>query len=681
MRRSSRFAGIAGLVAVEALVATSVATAAHLRMPLHLSGEIAPLGRPRTLKIGRETRPLFAESGRRLLSVSPAEVSASGEVFVFGKVPADMVGSDAVAEALVWELPRAGENGAQPRAGGWRRLALIPRKAGGGGHMSLTTVDPSLSTGPIITGAFLRAPDLPGERIATSLPVEVPRNAQLRFAYGVDELDTNGLAPVVVSVTALVSAKRGPEVERVQLFEREITPGGSPPSWWEGSIDLGAVDGRTVAFEFKSRAHSTATGLRPHIAWSTPSILYEVRGRSQTSLTLVSLGNVRAASLGLYGAKDQLSPFIDGYFGADGVVFEHAITDSVETLPAHVSLMTGAPACVHGVRTASDELDPTLTTLAEQLSSAGYTTAAFTDGAGMVPEVGLGRGFDVYVELAGATKAGSDEPVSPFDTALEWLATREDEPAFVFIHSSLARSLPLPANDATLIAYEQSIKALDDALRAFVVKIDKLVDPDRSILAVTSAHGEEFLEHGARGHGTQLYDESIRVPLLLRGPGLKGGMRVAGSVGQIDIAPTLLQLCSLDAQPGAQGRALGDALLSASPVESATRFVEAKAPVRESATGPAPDWSPPGYAVVDGPHKLIREVVRGSERAYDLAADSNEKQDLLSFGAPPPWVPSLRSVLDEQIARCSAVPVRQRTSEIYLTPDSRMRLRALGYRD
>jgi len=680
MRRRSRFAGIAGFIAVEALVVSSVATAAHLRIPLHLSGEVAPAGRPRALKIGRETRPLFAESGRRLLAVTPAEVSASGEVFIFGKIPDDLLGTDVVAEALVWELPRVGDDGA-PRPGGWRRLGLVPRKGADGGHVSLTTIDPSLAAGSIITAAFLRAPDLPGERAATSLPVEVPRNARLRFAYGIDELDTNGLAPVIVSVTALVSAERGPEVERVRLFEREIAPGGSPPSWWEGSIDLGDVDGRTVAFEFKSRAHSTAPGLRPHVAWSTPSILYEARGASQTSLTLVSLGNVRATTLGCYGAKEHLSPFIDGYFGSDGVIFERVIADSVETLPAHVSLMTGAPACVHGVRTASDELDPTVSTLAEQLSAAGYATAAFTDGAGMVPEVGLDRGFDVYLELAGATKAGSDEGVSPFDAALDWLSTREDEPTFVFVHSSLARALPLPSNDAALAGYEQSVKALDDALRAFVVKQDRLVDPDRSILAVTSAHGEEFLEHGARGHGTQLYDESVRIPLLLRAPGVKGGVRVAGSIGQIDIAPTLLQLCGLDAQPGALGRGLGDALLSESAIEAATRFVEAKAPVREGAVGPAPDWSPPAYAVVDGGHKLIRDVVRGNDHAFDLAADSTEKQDLLTFGAPPPWVAPLQHVLDEHIGRCSAVPPQHRQTEVYLTPDSRMRLRALGYRD
>jgi arylsulfatase A-like enzyme len=225
------------------------------------------------------------------------------------------------------------------------------------------------------------------------------------------------------------------------------------------------------------------------------------------------------------------------------------------------------------------------------------------------------------------------------------------------------------------------VRSLDATLRDFVVASDRLVDPDRSILVVTSAHGEEFLEHGARGHGTQLFDESIRIPLMLRGPHLKGGMRVAGSVGQIDIAPTLLQLCGLDAQPGGLGRGLGDALLSASAIEAATRFVEAKAPLRETAGGPAPDWSPPAYAVVDGSRKIIRDVVRANERAFDIATDSMERQDLLALGSAPEWVVPLRGALDAHLARCAAAPLQPRTNDVYLTPDSRMRLRALGYRD
>jgi hypothetical protein len=672
--------------ALAAIVSTPVADAGLLRMPLHVSGEVAPAGRPRSLKIGRETRPLFAESGRRLLSVAPAEVEPGGEVFIFGKVPADSQGADIVAEALVWELPRAGQESASPHPGGWRRLGLIPHKAATGGHVSLVTVDPALPTGPVVTGVFLRAPTLPGERVVDSLPVEVPKNARLRFAYGIDELDTTGLAPVLVSVTALVTAKRSSEVERVTLFEREVTPSGVPAAWWEGSVDLDDFSGRTVAFELKSRAHPTAPGLRPHVAWSAPAILHEVRGKAPTSLVLVSLGNVRAQSLGSYGAPPDRTPFLDNLFGSDGVIFDRAITGAVETIAAHVSLLTGTPACTHGVRTASDRLDPTWVTLAEQLGSAGYTTAAFTDGGGMVPEVGLGRGFDVYVELAGArggTAGGG--PVSPFATAIEWLAQREEEPTFLFVHTSAASFSRGSDVDSVRAAYEASVRALDGEMRKFVVEADRLVDPDRSILVVTSAHGDELAEHGVIGHGTQLFDESIWIPLMIRGPALKGGMRIGGSIGQIDIAPTLLQLCGLESPPGVVGRGLGDSLLSASPIESATRFVEAKAPLRETVSGPAPGWSPPAYAVVDGERKLIRDVVRGVERAFDVGMDASESHDLLAGGvAPaevPEWVVPLRAALGAHITSCKSAPVQARSADEYLTPDSRMRLRALGYRD
>jgi hypothetical protein len=122
-------------------------------------------------------------------------------------------------------------------------------------------------------------------------------------------------------------------------------------------------------------------------------------------------------------------------------------------------------------------------------------------------------------------------------------------------------------------------------------------------------------------------------------------------------------------------------LLSRSAIESATRFVEAKAPLRETATGPAPAWSPPAYAVVDGTYKLIREVVRRTERAYDVASDASESRDLLAVAPAPDWATPLRSALDAHVATCRSAPVRERAGDVYLTPDSRMRLRALGYRD
>jgi hypothetical protein len=613
------------------------------------------------LEIGAETRPLFAPSGRRTLAIQPADVGPGGRVFAYGPVPPDVGVDDFTAEILVWEFPRPATDTAPPRAGGWRRLAMAPFKAATGNTVSATVVDPELATGPIVTGVFARAAAAPDGRVAVAAPVEVPRGARLRFAYGIDELDTRTLAPVTVSVTGLIE-KRSGEIERIEVFRRDLTPAAGLPGWTDLTIDLGKLSGDRVAFELRSVSPPAEGQLATHVAWATPVILHETRGKPPSTVILVSLGNVRAQSMSCCGATRPTTPFLDGLFGGEGAIFQRAITEAVDPVTSHMSLLTGTSPCSHGVRSGRQSLDPSVRTLAERFAAAGYATGGFTDGGGLASELGFARGFDVYLERAGAV----------FDKALSWLESRDGEPLFLFLHAGQAA--------VDLEGYESRIRQLDDELRGFLLKLDQLIDPDRVVVAITAGHGEEFLEHGALGHGTQLYEESVRVPLLLRGGGVKPGSRPAALMGAIDIAPTLLQLAGQAPPTDVEGLARGEELRTGAAWSTEMRFIEANGRERRMATGPDPKWRPPGYAVVEGPIKVIRDGEPSAYSAFNVTQDAGERRNLLAVAPAPDWGARLRDAVDAHAVACEAS--RETTSAAAtLGPESRLELHSLGYPD
>lgn len=655
----SRLSNVAG-VCVLAMCLASESWAAVSRVPLRDS-RVPPDKPVDSLEIGAETRPLFAPSGRRVLAIQPAEVGAGGRVFAYGPVPPDVAGADFTAEILVWEFPRPASENSPARVGGWRRVSLAPFKTATGNTVSATVVDPELAVGPIITGVFARAADAPGGRAVTSAPVDVPRGARLRFAYGVDELDTRSLSPVTVSVTALVE-KRSDEIERVEIFRRDLDPSAALPGWTDLTVDLGKLSGDRVAFELRSVAQPGAGQLATHVAWATPTILHETRGKPAPTVVLVSLGNVRAQSMSCCGATRPTTPFLDGFFGSEGVIFQRALTEAVDPVTSHMSMLTGTSPCSHGVRSGRRALETSVRTLAERFAAAGYATGGFTDGGGLVSELGFSRGFDVYLERARA----------PFDQALAWLESRDSEPVFLFLH--------VRQPDVETDAYETRIRQLDDELRGFLLKLDQLIDPDRVVVAITSGHGEEFSEHGALGHGTQLFEESVRVPLLLRGGGVKAGTRPTALMGEIDLAPTLLQLAGQPVPSDIEGIARGAELRSGAAWSTEIRFVEANGVERRLASGIAPSWRPPGYAAVEGPAKLIRDGDSSSYLGYNVATDPGESHNLLADAPAPDWAARLREALDAHAIACEG-SLAAPAGVVILRPESRLELKALGYPD
>src|SRR5262249_1586970 len=173
--------------------------------------------------------------------------------------------------------------------------------------------------------------------------------------------------------------------------------------------------------------------------------------------------------------------------------------------------------------------------------------------------------------------------------------------------------------DRPVDRYDAEIRAVDDALRVLLGEL--AARRPGAIIILTADHGEEFGEHGGAYHGSSLHDEQVRVPLIVRVPGLPPA-RVAGPVSTIDVAAPIYALVGVAAPPGLRGQDL-------------TRWLGGG--TRE---GPVFAERNDQQMVVLGHDKLICDVARGSCRLFDLDADPGETRDVA--GERPDRVATLR---------------------------------------
>lgn len=424
------------------------------------------------------------------------------------------------------------------------------------------------------------------------------------------------------------------------------------------------------------------------------------------NVVLVSVDSVRADRLGLYGHPVATSPAIDA-LARESVVFENAITQAPWTLPAHAALFTATHPRSNRVHTTRSQLAGSLPTLAEVLTKAGYATAAVVSGPFFHRRFGLHRGFRHYDDdLTASRERSMRDAYNPatHQRALSLLDSMP-EPFFLFlyywdvhydyvppapydtlfdpdydgeidgrnyIHNPKVGAKMPPRDLAHLLAlYDGEIRSLDGWLARLIDALDERDRLDDTLLVFTADHGDEFLEHGERGHAHSLYQELVHVPLLIRPPGGATGRRVAQRVAHVDIMPTVLELTGVSAPASIEGRSLAP-LLRGEAMPARPVFTETSRFRRRKGTG-AP--SERATAVLYGEHKLIDydNPNRPSE-LYDLAADPGERSALDA--------PRIEARLRAALASWREDPTRVATdTEIELDRETREQLRELGYGD
>ncbi|MCW5892637.1 MAG: sulfatase [bacterium] len=437
-----------------------------------------------------------------------------------------------------------------------------------------------------------------------------------------------------------------------------------------------------------------ASGDSPRrLLWGDPVLLPE-QPLARPSVILVSLDTLRADHVGSRLKGRSRTPRLDA-FAAEAVRYTHAYSPSHWTLPSHVSLLWGRhPGVLDRVKAADglappDVLGP-VASLAERFADEGYLTGAMTGGGWMSNTLGLGpwhpfsRGFDVFKSFeVPHQKAGECDPRrfdgdTVFGWAEEWVRTQAEHPYFLFVHTYEAHDrCPFfpPGDDAGLVwrydaerqpkllaYYDELVERTDALFGRLLDAVAASGQADRTIIAVTSDHGEAFFEHGAGGHGCGIrgYDELTRVPLIVRpAKDTAAPAIVAAPVSVVQMAPTLTALAGIADGPP---------------------FDEPPLPGLDIRGGRAPDavvvQCEDQLAVRSGSYKLLSDRRRRRpDQLYDLAADPGETVDIAT--RPGTVHPTLAAVAEAYWATLDGAAGIVRPSDV--DAETRKQLHALGY--
>jgi arylsulfatase A-like enzyme len=298
---------------------------------------------------------------------------------------------------------------------------------------------------------------------------------------------------------------------------------------------------------------------------------------------LITIDTLRADHVGAYGGP-VATPAIDA-LAAEGALVEQAFTPIPSTGPAHASLMTGLYPWRHGALRNAAPLDARIPVLAEAAKARGLATAAFVSSYILDRRFGFHQGFDTYVFepteryfwrgrmrdaffSRGETAAGA---------AMRWITAHAGGPFFVWVHlfdphapyepppgfavppgdpvDRAGKIVPpavrdFEALDRMIRAYRGEVAYADAQVGRLVERLQMLGLLDRTAVILTADHGEGLGDHGELEHGTNVFDELVRVPLVIRAPGIPPGRRLRGAAQLEDLAPTIRAL--IGAEPLAE---------------------------------------------------------------------------------------------------------------------------------
>jgi arylsulfatase A-like enzyme len=427
------------------------------------------------------------------------------------------------------------------------------------------------------------------------------------------------------------------------------------------------------------------------------------------NILLITLDTTRADRLGCYGSFAGLTPNLDA-LASKGTVFERAIAQASVTPVSHASILTGLNPYSHGLRvmhgTSSNRLADAKVTLAEVLEQAGYQTAAFVSAFPVTERFGLHQGFDTFDGDFG--EANRDQAVGPTgivntgraqrradhttDRALAWLRDC-GEPFFLWVHyfdphdpfvlppKDFQQSIHMPPEAKSDLQvrlraiHEGEVRYMDLHLGRLLDELERTGLADEMVIVVVADHGEGLGDHDWWTHGI-LYQEQVRVPLIIRAPGKAEGRRVRRLARTIDIMPTVLDLAGVGPEarppmdgvsliPQLEGRAVDRRLVAYSDsVNTLTyRFAEGVTDHKGEVL----------FAVLDWPWKLIyHQKEPSNSELYNLADDPGELHNLL-----PARQDQARRLFAELRSRDFLPGDELETEE--MSPEDIERLKSLGY--
>ena len=415
------------------------------------------------------------------------------------------------------------------------------------------------------------------------------------------------------------------------------------------------------------------------------------------NVVLITVDTLRADHVGAYGYTRARTPSLDA-MAAAGARFDRAYAAAPITLPSHATLLTGRYPPGHGARDNGLKLSTTVATLATELHAKGFATAAFVAAFPLDHQFGLNRGFDVYgdhLPRGADGRLANERPAADVvNDAIAWLRTLSNPQSnplsnpqlnplfnpqlnplfnpqsnpqsaihnpqfFLWVHLFEPHA-PYgdPSSSRSVIdRYDDEIATADREIGRLIAALGPAAAD--TLIVAAGDHGEAFGEHGEYAHSIFVYDTTLHVPLLMRGPGITAGTHVTEPVTLADVAPTAM-------------RAIGGTLPDVDGIDLAPAFARVALPQRELyAESFAPlvefGWAPL-RAIRSGAWKLIAAP---KAELFNVESDPGEQTNALASQS------SVARGLEARVERYSTDSLNANGSSV--NSDAAQRLRALGY--
>jgi arylsulfatase A-like enzyme len=376
---------------------------------------------------------------------------------------------------------------------------------------------------------------------------------------------------------------------------------------------------------------------------------------SRPNVILISIDSLRSDHLSCYGYQRETSPNLDR-LANENILFQNAFSTTTWTFSAHRSLLTSTFPEATDLRTYMDPIPSNVVTIAEVFADHGYETAGFVSIDLLDSKYGFGQGFQLYdddsVDYASPKDAHFDITTPTLHHAVEqWLGRKSQKPFFLFLHywdvhydynppspydkmfnpdykgdmsffdfiknPKIHKDMHPDDLEQILALYDGEIAFTDFYIGKLFHQLKKAGLYENSLIVVTADHGDEFFEHGKKGHMRTLYDEVLRVPLIMKfpsGSAIEPNQKVDDVVSIVDIMPTILGSLGMTPSSEVQGRNLIPALRGIPLPKDAFIYASLRNQM---------------FALRSARSKFIQRSNLPTKEFYDLMADPGETKNIL----------------------------------------------------
>jgi len=430
-------------------------------------------------------------------------------------------------------------------------------------------------------------------------------------------------------------------------------------------------------FFFKKRAYTVFTlGLICCLFFPLVTECLAFSGSPEYNILIITIDTLRADHLGIYGYEKIETPHINR-LGKEGILFSRVFCPVPLTLPSHCSLFTGTLPLFHEVRDNGYPLPSNLMTLAEIFRDQGYHTAAFVGAFPLDSRFGLDRGFEVYDDFYGSKNIFRDlsfverkaEAVN--ESALEWIVQNKDDPFFAWIHYFDPHSPydpPAPFKTRyTGREYDGEIAYTDKIIGELLTALKEQNLIQKTLVVLTSDHGEGLGEHKEKTHGIFIYDSTLRVPLIFYNPQIFPQHRIiTDPASLIDVMPTVLDLMGFSHPSNIQGKSLKSALFGQEFSHQEYFYIESVAAMLDR------NWAPLQGIRTEQWKYILAPI----PELYDIKRDPQELKNIIEKN--PETAKKLKDKLNEIIEDHSSSYATQ-AYHAEMDKETREKLGSLGY--